>query len=459
MDKEELGTQSIKKLLIKFSVPAIIAMMVNSLYTVVDRMFIGRIPGVGAIAMSGVGITMPIVFIIMAAGMLIGVGAAANISLKLGQRKREVAEKILGNAFTLSIIAGISMTVLGIAFSKNILNLLGASPETLGYAQQFINIILIGTTFNLLGFSLNQSIRADGNPKMAMATMLIGAITNMVLDPIFIFTFGWGIQGAAFATIISQFVSAVWIIWYFKSGKSSLKLKYVNMKLDFRLVKMICAIGMSPCAMQLAASLVQVVSNSALIEHGGDLAAGAMAVIASVGQLFLMPIFGMNQGGQPIIGYNYGAKKYARAKKTVVLAVIAATIVVTTGWLLIELFPAAFIKMFNDDPNLVATATTGIRIYAILFPIIGFQIICSNYFQCIGKAKISMLLSLLRQVIFLIPLLMILPKYFGLIGVWIAMPLSDLGASVVTCIFVLRELKQLKKLEKEALENGALVAK
>ena len=448
-NNKELGNESIIRLLFKYSIPAIIAMMVNALYTIIDRMFIGRIPDVGAIAMSGVGMTMPIVCIVMGISMLIGIGSAASISIKLGQQKRNIAEKILGNAVTLSIIASLIITFLGVIFSENILATLGAGEETLMYAKQFINIVLIGTIFNVLGFALNQCIRSDGNPKIAMITMVIGAVTNIILDPIFIFTFGWGIKGAAYATVLSQFISCAWIVKYFLSGKSSLKLKKENLKLDTGLIKIIFAIGMAPCAMQIAASMVQVVSNKSLITYGGDLAAGAMAVVSSISMIFLMPIFGMNQGSQPIIGYNIGAKNYKRVKKAVLYSVIAATIVVVIAFLLTQLFPGAFIKMFNNDPKLVSTAITGLRIYLCMLPIVGFQIICANYFQASGKAKIAMFLSLLRQVFFLIPLMVILPKFLGLTGVWLAGPISDFLSAVVTLGFIIRELKIINKLEVE----------
>lgn len=448
-NNKELGSESIIKLLFKYSIPAIIAMMVNALYTIIDRMFIGRIPDVGAVAMSGVGMTMPIVCIVMGISMLIGVGSAASISIKLGQQKRNTAERILGNASTLSVIASIIITFLGIAFSENILSILGAGEQTLMYAKQFINIVLMGTIFNVLGFALNQCIRSDGNPKIAMTTMIIGAATNIILDPIFIFTFGWGIKGAAYATVLSQFISCAWIVGYFLSGKSSLKLKKENLKLDIKLMKTIFAIGMAPCAMQIAASMVQVVSNKSLITYGGDLAAGAMAVVSSISMIFLMPIFGMNQGSQPIIGYNIGAKNYKRVKKTVLYSVIAATIVVVMAFLLTQLFPSAFIKMFNNDLKLVSTAITGLRIYLCMLPIVGFQIICANYFQASGKAKIAMFLSLLRQVFFLIPLMIILPKFLGLTGVWLAGPISDFLSAVVTSGFIIRELKIINKLDEE----------
>lgn len=446
MDKQkELGESSIIKLLMKYSIPAIIAMMVNSLYTVIDRMFIGRIPGVGSLAMSGVGITMPITYVVLGLGMLVGVGTAASISIKLGQGKKKIAEKLLGNALSLSLIISVIVTILGVMFSKNILLLFGASASVMGYANDFIRIILFGTIFNLVGFALNQSIRSDGSPKVAMITMLIGCGLNIVLDPLFIFVFGWGIKGAAFATILSQAVSAVCVLYYFTKGNSNLKIKKENLKLEKPLVLGIFAIGMAPCAMQMAASIVQVVSNRALITYGGDLAAGAMAIISSISMIFLMPTFGINQGSQPIIGYNYGAKKYKRVKQALTYAIIAATIIVAVGGVLIQMFPEIAIKMFNDDPKLIEIGITGIRIFLSMMPIIGFQIVSTNYFQAVGKAKIAMLLSLLRQVILLIPLLIILPMRLGLTGVWLAGPISDLLASVITAILIVREMKLLKQ--------------
>lgn len=452
MDKQkELGTASIISLVIKYSVPAIIAMMVNSLYTTIDRMFIGRIPDVGAIAMSGVGITMPITYVIMGLGMLVGVGTAASISIKLGQGKRKVAENLLGNAVTLTFIISVIVTVLGLGFSGRILNLLGASSETLIYAQQFINILLFGTVFNITGFALNQSIRSDGNPKMAMISMLIGAILNIILDPIFIFVFGWGIKGAAFATVLSQAVSSIWIFYYFTKGKSNLKIKRENLILKKRLVKSIFIIGMSPCAMQIAASLVQVISNTALLKYGGDMAVASMAIISSISMIFLMPIFGLNQGAQPIIGYNFGAKKYKRVKQAILYPIVVATIIVSVGGLLIQAFPDKAIALFNNDAELMRVGTHGIRIYLSMLPIVGFQIISSNYFLATGKGNVAMILSLLRQVIFLIPLLLILPKYLGLTGVWLAGPISDLLSSIVTGGFMIKEMRVLHKKE-EVLE-------
>lgn len=457
MDRQQkLGVLSIKKLLLEFSIPAIIGMLVNALYNIVDRIFIGKIEGIGNYALTGVGITMPISTVIMAFSMLVGIGNAATISIRLGQKRREEAEKSLGNAFILTIISAVMLTIVGLLFIDKLLYLFGASENTILYAKQYINIILIGTIFNMLAFSMNHAIRAEGNPRRAASTMLIGAVLNTILDPIFIFVFGWGVQGAALATIISQLVSAIWVLSYFIKSQSSLKLKASNMKLQKDIILSIFSIGMSPFSMQLAASVVSIVANNSLKTYGGDLAIGAMTVINSTTMIFLMPIFGINQGAQPIIGYNYGAKYYKRVKDTLKYAVFAATVIVLIGFMLVELFPASIIKTFNDDPKLVDTGIYGIRIFLSMLPLVGFQIISTNYFQSIGKAKVSMFLSLLRQVILLIPLYLILPYFFELKGVWLAGPIADATASIITAIFLFREMRKLKEAHMESensLEN------
>lgn len=450
MDKQRrLGEENIGSLLAKFSIPAVVGMLVNAFYNIVDRMFIGHIPEIGNLAITGVGITMPIMTIMMAFGMLVGIGTAAVISIKLGQGKKEEAEEILGNAFTLLLIFSILIIIIGLLFVDNILRAFGASPDTIIYAKQFIIIIFIGTVFSMVSFGLNHSIRAEGNPKVAMISMLIGAIINVILEPIFIFTFGLGVRGGAIATVIAQAVTTIWILRYFTKGSSLLKLKFSNMKLKKKYVKSIFAIGMSPFSMQVAASIVQVISNNALRNYGGDLAIGAMTIISSIAMIFLMPIFGLNQGSQPIIGYNYGAKKYHRVKETVKYGVVAATVVVVIGFIVIQVFPEAIIKMFNDDAELIRIGVQGMRIFLFMIPVIGFQIISTNFFQSIGKAKISMFLSLLRQVIILIPMLIILPKFFGLTGVWIAGPIADGTASLITGVFLIREFKKLNKLQRQ----------
>ncbi|MDU2702812.1 MAG: MATE family efflux transporter, partial [Clostridium sp.] len=412
-----LGEEKISKLLMEFSIPAIIGMVVNTLYNIVDRMYIGNIKDIGGLALTGVGITMPIMTIIMAFGMLIGIGTSARISLKLGEHKREEAEKHLGNAFTLIIIASVLITIIGLVFMHKILGLFGASADTEIYAREYMQIIFFGTIFNMLSFGLNHSIRSDGSPKVAMLSMLIGAGTNIILDPIFIFVFGMGVRGAAIATVISQIVSTIWILYYFTKGKSNLKIKREYLSLDKAIVLSIFSIGVSPFSMQIAQSIVQVLANNALKTYGGDLAIGAMTIINSVAMIFMMPIFGLNQGSQPIIGYNYGAEKYKRVKQAVKSATIVATIIVSIGWIITQAAPHLLISIFNRDEQLVGIASTGMRIFLLMLPVVGAQVISSNYFQSIGKAKISMFLSLLRQVILLIPCLIILPKIFGLTGV------------------------------------------
>lgn len=315
-NQEELGTLGIVRLLVKFSIPAIIGMVVNMLYNVVDRIYIGNIPDIGGLAITGVGITMPVTSIITGLGMLIGIGTSASISLAFGSGKRNLAQKYLGNGLTAIIIISLIVAVFGNVFATGILGIFGASENTMPYALAYIRPLMIGTICNLCAFGLNHSINSDSNPKIAMSTMLIGAIINIILDPIFIFVFGLGIQGAAYATVISQFVAGCWVIYYFtKSSKSTIKLNKKDMMLDGEIIKRILMIGLAPFCMQVAGSIVQVIANNALMTYGGDLAIGAMAVITSVCTIFIMPIFGLNQGAQPIIGYNYGAKKYDRVKK------------------------------------------------------------------------------------------------------------------------------------------------
>ncbi|MGL4335744.1 MAG: MATE family efflux transporter [Turicibacter sp.] len=441
-----LGTEPVGKLLLKYSIPAIIGMLVNALYNVVDRMFIGNIPEVGPLAITGVGITLPIVTIIMAFGMLVGIGSAANMSIKLGQQKRDQAEKIVGNALTLCFLVSIFIMIVGLAFKDQILVMFGASENTLIYAEKYITIILFGTLFNVTGFAMNSTIRSDGSPKIAALTMIIGCLLNVILDPIFIFGFKWGIEGAALATIISQAVTTIWVLSYYTVGKSNLKLKKNNLKLDMKLVKLIFAIGSAPFAMQIAASFVQVMSNNALKMHGGDLAIGAMASISAVSMIFLMPIFGINQGSQPIIGYNFGAKKYHRANQTFLYAMISALCILTVGFIIVQWVPEYILRLFNGDEQMLAIAINGIRIYLFMLPAVAISVTGSNYFQSVGKAKVAMFLSLLRQLILLLPLILILPPVFGLNGVWLAQPVADFIAVLVTAFFLLKEFRATKKL-------------
>lgn len=447
--QQMLATEPVGKLLLKYSVPAIIGMIVNALYNVVDRIFIGNIPGVGALAITGVGVTMPIMTIILAFGMLIGIGSTANISIKLGQGKRDDAEIIIENSITLSVIIGLAISIIGISFGDVILKSFGASESTLYYAKSYIYIVLGGSIFNLLAFSLNNTIRGDGNPKLAATIMVVGCLTNIVLDAVLIFVFNMGIQGAAIATVTSQAVTGIWGLTYYIKGKSNLKLKKSNLKLNKDIVKIIFSIGSAQFAMQIAASLVQIISNNALKAYGGDLAIGAMATISSISMIFLMPVFGINQGSQPIIGFNYGAKQYERANKAFKISVSVACVIMTVGWLIIQINPELIVGMFNKDPKLMDITTNGARLYLFMLPIVGISITGSNYMQSVGKAKSAMILGLLRQVILLIPMIMILPKFFGLNGVWYSQPTSDLLSTMITAVVLVKELKRYKNIDKE----------
>ncbi len=441
--QQSLGNEPVSKLLIKYSVPAIIGMMVNALYNVVDRMFIGNIPDVGPLAITGLGVTMPIITIVLAFGMLIGVGCGTNISIKLGQGKKDDAEIILGNAITLSLVIGILLTTSGFLFADSILTAFGASEDTLYYAKSYISVILFGVIFAVSSMTFNNILRADGNPKLSATIMTVGCLTNIVLDALFIFGFGMGIKGAAFATIISQGITSIWGLNYFLSGKSNLKLKKSNLKLKLPIIKMIFAIGLAPFAMQLTASLVQVINNNTLVAYGGDLSIGAMATISSIVMMFLMPTFGLVQGMQPIVGFNFGAKNYDRAKSALKYSILASSVFFVTGFIVIQLFPQVLVSMFNSDKELMSITVNGLRKYSLALPILAIAIVGTNFIQSIGKAKLAMILSLLRQVILLIPMILVLPKFLGLDGVWFAQSLSDLLTAIITFVVLSKEIKNL----------------
>lgn len=444
--QNELGTQSILSLLIKFSIPAIIGMIVNMLYNVVDRIYIGNIPNVGGLAITGVGVTMPITQIITGFGMLLGIGTCANISLAFGRGDKKGAQKILGNGFSGIVITSILIAVLGNIFAEQILKLFGASENTLSYALAYIRPLFWGTIFNIFTFSLNNSIRSDGNPKMSMYTMLIGAIINIILDPIFIFGLGLGIQGAAYATVISQCVAGCWVLYYFtKSKKSSIKLTSESVKIDTKIMKQILIVGMAPFCMQITSSIVSVISNKSLMTYGGDLAIGAMAIISSLSSIFVMPLFGINQGAQPIIGYNYGAKKYDRVKQTYKYSLMAALVILLVSAAFIQICPEMAVEMFNNDPKLTEITVSGMKLFLFAIPLIAVQITASNYYQAVGKSKKAMLISLSRQIIFFVPALLILPNIFGLRGVWLAGPVADCLSVIISTVAIYLEMRNLGK--------------
>ena len=439
---ERMGVYPVGKLLLEFSIPAIIAMIANALYNVVDSIFVGR--GVGSHALTAVTIAFPIMIVLMAFAMLIGIGATALISLKLGQQKREEAEQILGTAFALTFIVGIGLSIGFLLFLDPILIFLGATPDVFGYAKQFTTVILIGAVFQFISFGLNNIIRAEGNPMISMVTMLFSAGLNTILNPLFIFYFHWGVIGSASATVITQIIVSGYIIYHFTIGHSNLKLYKKNFRVQFDLLGKIAAIGLSPFLLQMAASVTFFIFNNNLLIYGGEMAVAAMGVINRSAMMLLMPIFGINQGAQPIIGYNYGAQKYDRVKQTLKLAAIAATLICLFGFMVSELFGHQIIGLFNKDKELIEIGTRGIRIFMIMLPIVGMQIVITNYFQAVGKASKAILLSLTRQVLFLIPLILILPTFFKLDGIWMAGPIADFSSSMLAIILLVKEFQYLQ---------------
>lgn len=440
----ELEFERIPKLLWRYFLPAFAGVIINSLYNIVDRIFIGH--GVGALALSGLSAIFPIMVIMMAFGMLIGMGAGVRVSLNLGKKDFVRAEKVLGNAFVLMIIVALFIMGLGYTIKDPILHFFGVNNETFAYANEYLNIILSGSVFNIVGYSLNNLIRSEGSAKVAMISMLISAGLNLILDPIFIFGLNMGVAGAAYATIISQLALCIWVIAHFRSKRSVIRLRVKNFKLDREIIWYILTIGFSPFSMQMASSLVFGTFNIQLVKYGGDLAVGAMGVIMSVAMLLVMTIIAINMAAQPIIGFNYGAKDYKRVKQTLVIGLIFATIISILGFALSELFPRTIIKAFNNDSqDLLEIGTRGLRIFLLALPLVGFQIITGNYFQSTGKAGLAALISLLRQVIVLVPILMILPKHIGLDGVWLAGPIADTISAIITSVFLIYELKRLNR--------------
>lgn len=437
-----LEHQHIPSLLWKNFIPAFTGVVLNSLYNVVDRIFIGQ--GVDALALSGLSAVFPVMIIQMAFGMLIGMGAGVRISINLGKKDFNKAEKVLGNAFILMIIVAVIITAIGFSIKDPMLRLFGVSDSTAQYANDYLNIILFGSIFNVIGFSLNNLIRSEGNARTAMFSMMISAGANIILDPIFIFGLDMGVKGAALATVISQILLFVWVIVHFRSKRSVIRLKPMYFHLDKEIVWYIIAVGFAPFSMQLASSIIQGAFNMQLTKFGGDLAVGAMGIINSVSVFFVMSVIAINMAAQPIIGFNYGARHYVRVKQTLMLSIKSATWLCIGGFVIIEIFPGQIIKIFNNDSEqLLQTGITGLRIILAALPLVGFQIIAGNFFQSTGKAGIAALLSLLRQVIILLPALLMLPHILGIKGVWLAAPVADTLSALIVIFFLSREIKRL----------------
>jgi putative MATE family efflux protein len=443
---DRIGTEKIGKLLWDFSIPAIIGMVVNAVYNIVDRIYVGQ--GVDPLGIAGITVAMPLVMILMASSMIIGIGANSLFSIRLGEGRREEVEKIMGHALALLfLIPALVVALLLIFMDTILLDILKTSEAVFPYAKTYLRIILYGGIFSAMGPGINHFIRSDGHPRTSMFTQILGAVINIILDPIFIFGFGWGIAGAAWATIISQFISFLWVMLYFNSRYTKLRFHIRDMKLTLDLSLKIMAIGFAPFAMQMAIGLVNILLNRSLFRYGGDVAVSAMGIVYSILVMVFMPLQGLNQGVQPIIGYNYGAKKYHRVKEAYKLAVFFSTLFVSLGFILIRLFPGFFIAVFrNEQGELMDLGVRVLQICTLFMPALGFQIITSNFFQAIGKPLQGTVLSLSRQILLFIPLLLILPRFFGLTGVFIAMPAADVGATALSAFIMFREVKRINRL-------------
>jgi len=441
-----MGTEPIPRLLLEFSIPVMTGMIVQAVYSIINRAFIGNVPEAATLGMAAITVGMPIMLVTMAFGMLIGFGGSATLSLYLGQKDQEKAEKVLGNAFTMVVVLGLVTTVLGIVFLDPLLIMLGATAEVLPYAREYNLIILIATVPMMVGFGLNNFIRAEGNPKTSMHYMVWSAVVNVVFDFLFIVVFHWGVAGAALGTLVAQTFTAVLVLRYFFTKRSHVHFHAKSLRPDGSILGKIAAIGSSSFFMQIGASLVQFVLNNQLMVHGGDKALAAWGIITTLLMFFFFFIFGLNGGSQPLIGYNYGAKNFLRVRTTAKWAILAATVIMTASWALIQVFAPFLVGMFSgQDGALRDMATHGLRLVALMMPLIGFQVIASGYFNSVGKPAHSMFLALSRQVLFLLPLAWLLPVFWGLDGLFWATPVADTLAALVTMVFFVRELGQLEK--------------
>jgi putative MATE family efflux protein len=445
----DFQTKKISKIVWEYALPGIIGTVVTALYNVIGRIFIGH--GVGALAISGLAITLPVMNLTTSLGMLVGAGASARISISLGKKDKKTSEMILGNSLLLTIILNAVFITLIYIYLEPILRSFGASDLTLPFAYDYLKIVLLGNVFVSLGYNFNAMMRASGYPKKAMITMLIGAVFSIILTPIFLYGFNMGIQGVAWATVVSMFLGMIFVMHHFMQKRSLIRLKLKYIKLNKKIITAIVSIGMSPFSMQVAASGVAVLMNTSLIRYGGDLAVGAYGIINTILMLFLMIIMGLNQGTQPIIGYNYGAGNYKRVRETLMYSIKIATSITTSGALIALIFPEIFANAFTSDAELKSITVRGLRISVSALPLVGIQIVSSSFFQSIGSATKSLIQSLSRQLIFLIPAIIILPRIFKLDGLWIAMPFSDIVSFILSLFLLIFQLRQLKKIENNNL--------
>lgn len=436
----DLHTASIPRLLWYYSLPSLIGTLTNALYNIIDRIYIGQ--GVGAMAISGMALTFPIMNLLGAFGMLVGQGAAARVSLFLGKKNNRGANIILSNTVILTLFFYILVSSSCFIFIDPILTAFGGTELTIPYAREYMRIIIPGHIFTALSYAFTNIMRASGHPRYAMYTLLIGALLNVAIDPIFIFAFGLGIRGAAYATVISMSVSMVWVMrFYFKKGHT-LHFSADTFKLDFPSIRAILSIGLSPFLLHVSTSLVNLLMNHTLLNYGGDYAIGAFGIITSFTTLVVMSIIGLSQGMQPIIGYNHGAGQHERVQETLRLCIMVATIITSIGCVIGLTVPGSVARCFSSDAKLISVTSHGLRIYICTFFVVGFHIVATNYFQSIGRAWMSILLSISRQILILIPFILILPPYFGLDGAWMAQPTSNILSAVIAAVILRKNQRQ-----------------
>lgn len=461
MSKENrLGTENVKSLLFSLALPAIIGQLVSLIYNMVDRMYIGHIPEIGGDALTGVGVTAPLLIIISAFSVLVGMGGAPKASIKMGEKDNEGAEEIMGNCFITLIVISVILTVFFLIFNEKLLIMFGASEKTLPYALEYMRIYTLGTVFVQLAVGMNPFISSQGFAKTSMIAVSIGAIINIVLDPIFIYGLKMNVKGAALATVISQGVSAIWVIHFLRGDKTNLKLKKENFKIRRDIMGSVLLLGLSPFVMQLTESFIIIAFNSSLQKYGGDVAVGGMTILSAAMQFTFLPLSGLTQGAQPIMSYNYGAKNKERMKDTFKHLCISTVTYSTLFWLLIMIAPQLFSKLFTNDKTIINMATQGLRIYMAGAFALGIQIACQQTFIALGNAKTSLFLALLRKVFLLIPLVLILPKIISnkVFAVFLSEPISDIIASTVTGILFYREFSStLKSIPNKLSYDGKYV--
>ena len=446
----ELGTKPVGSLLKQYAIPGIIAMTASSLYNMVDSIYIGHIPDVGSLSMSGLAVTFPLMNISTAFGTLVGVGASTMISVLLGQKNYSVAKKVLANEVSLNIMTGVFFTLVTLLWMDPILRFFGASDATLPYARSYMTIIALGNAVTHLYFGLNNIVRSSGNPKLAMGLTLFTVTSNAILDPIFIFVLGMGIQGAALATVLCQCMALAITFRYFLNPERFLNLprRIKSYKIDWRIAKDSLSIGMGPFLMNLASCIVVLFINQQLVKWGGDLAIGAYGIVNRLVFLFIMIVMGFNQGMQPIAGYNFGARQYGRVREVYVKTAMWATLVTTLGWIVFEFLPQPAVNIFTNDPVLMEKAARGLQKMNVVFPIVGFQMVTTNLFQCLGMVRKSIFLSLSRQLLFLLPAIYLLPAMLeSENGVWISFPIADSISALITGLFAWGLLVKLGKLK------------